>query len=149
MSIAFFPLRTVRAPHFTSIRTAPPLRSSAWCLVAKTNPVNVPISLRQNHTKMAVLFSAFSFFQDSLSRRPQRGPAQPTEKKSLSPSLTRHHIAGCRLRLGCRYHRNLPRWATFSDSRPPQYCAPYPDHVHTCVSVSWPSFLFRLSIFTF
>ncbi|KAL3302917.1 hypothetical protein RB213_012451 [Colletotrichum asianum] len=83
MSIAFFPLRTVRAPHVTSIRTAPPLRSSAWCLVAKTNPVNVTISLRQNHTKMAVLFSAFSFFQDSLSRRPQRGPAQPTEKKAF------------------------------------------------------------------
>ncbi|KAF4831629.1 hypothetical protein CGCTS75_v005293 [Colletotrichum tropicale] len=82
---------------------------------------------------MAVLFSAFSFFQDSFSIRPQRGPAQPTEKKSLSPSLTRHHNAGCRLRLGCRYQRNLPRWATFSDSRPPQYCAAYPDHVHTRV----------------
>lgn len=58
MSIAFFPLRTVRAPHFTSIRTAPPLRSSAWCLVAKTNPVNVPISLQS----VALIASTPPFF---------------------------------------------------------------------------------------
>ncbi|KAH9240403.1 hypothetical protein K456DRAFT_1758547 [Colletotrichum gloeosporioides 23] len=40
---------------------------------------------------MAVLFSAFSFFQDSLSRRPQRDPTQPTEKKAFplpSPDIT-------------------------------------------------------------